>query len=87
MRFPRRRLSTWEVRVHLSGRVSAARIEGVLAPNCHRVWLVGLSQDDGTSMTLGIEAPRQFDLDAATAALRAEGAESVQWESAGQLEE
>jgi putative Mg2+ transporter-C (MgtC) family protein len=85
--FPRRRFTTWELQVHVSGHAECTRIERILASRSHRVWLMALSQDEDTHITFGVEAPRNFDLDAATSALRAEGLESIKWTGAGTFEE
>jgi putative Mg2+ transporter-C (MgtC) family protein len=85
--FPRRRLSSWEVQVQVSGHATSARIEAILASRGHRVWLLGLTLGEHTCITLGVETPRNFDFDEASSALRAEGVERVQWTSLGGPEE
>ncbi|HWE60236.1 MAG TPA: MgtC/SapB family protein [Chloroflexota bacterium] len=85
--FPRRRLNSWEVCVATTGSASKARIEALLRPHSHRVWLIELSQGEATRLTFGVEAPRHLDLDAVTATLRADGANSVSWTIMGNLEE
>ena len=87
VRFPRRMLETWSVRIALADGATIERVRETITPHCRRIALVALTSDEDVRLTFAVEIPRRFDIAALTEGLRAVGARSVTWLAAGDVEE
>src|SRR5438874_2294930 len=87
LRFPRRALETWSIRIALADGATVERVREAITPHCRKIALVALTRDEDTRLTFAVELPRRFDITALTEGLRAAGARSVTWLAAGDVEE
>jgi putative Mg2+ transporter-C (MgtC) family protein len=87
LRFPRRMLETWSVRITLADGATPEQVRAALRPHCHKLSLVQLTTDADTDLTYAVEIPRRFDITALTEGLRDAGARTVTWSAAGDVEE
>ena len=86
LRFPRRSLETWTIHATLDDGATFDRLRAVLAPHCRKVGLQALAWDETRRVTVSVEIKHHFDIAAITEELRAAGARTVMWRSAGDAE-
>lgn len=85
VRFPRRALEAWVVRLSFSGDATLQSLYDALMTHCRKASLLELEQDENnqTCVVFAVELPHRFDIMALTAALRAAGGSRVAWHVGG----
>jgi len=88
VRFPRRALEPWVIRLTLPAGATVQQVCDVLTSRCRKVSLRMLEQgEDGeTRLIFVVRLPRPFDITMITAELRVAGARLVAWHAGGNAE-